>query len=82
MYYKAHPHDGLRVERENVVNVPSSWIPAEAVVGVLAGISDHLTVYHHSSSVAFYLDGIHQDVDYVDLLGSAQLREVLKASQR
>ena len=57
VFYKAHPHDGTPVERPDVVNLPGSWIPAEAVVGVLAGRSDHLTVFHHSSSVAFYLGG-------------------------
>ena len=82
VFYKAHPHDGTPVEIDGVVNVPGSWIPAEAFVGTLAGLSDHLTVYHHSSSVAFYLDGIHEGVDYVDLLGSTQLSAVLEAARR
>jgi hypothetical protein len=80
VFYKAHPHDGTPVVRDGVVSVPGSWIPAEAFVGVLAGLSDHLTVYHHSSSVAFYLDGIHEGVEYVDLLDSPQLRDVLGAA--
>ena len=57
------------MERPDVVNLPGSWIPAEAVVGVLAGRSDRLTVFHHSSSVAFYLGGV-DGVDFVDLLDS------------
>lgn len=81
VFYKAHPHDGTPVERPDVVNLPSSWMPAEAVVGVLAGRSDRLTVYHHSSSVAFYLDGRFDGVDFVDLLDSHQLRDVLEAAE-
>jgi hypothetical protein len=79
VYYKAHPHDGLSVVRDGVVSLRGSWIPAEAVVGVLANSSDRLTVYHHSSSVAFYLRGVYEGVDYVDLLDSQQLRDVLEA---
>ena len=79
VFYKAHPHDGTPVDHDGVITVAASWIPAEALVEVLAPRSDHLTVYHHSSSVAFYLDGLHEGVDYVDLLDSAQLRSVLGA---
>jgi hypothetical protein len=79
VFYKAHPHDGTPIARDGVVSLPGSWIPAEAFVDVLAGLSEHLTVFHHSSSVAFYLDGIHEGVDYVDLLDSPQLRSVLGA---
>jgi hypothetical protein len=81
VFYKAHPHDGTPVERPDVVNLPSSWIPAEAVVDVLARRSDRLTVFHHSSSVAFYLGGRLDGVDFVDLLDSDQLRDVLAAAQ-
>jgi len=80
VFYKAHPHDGATVAHEGVVSVPGSWIPAEALVGVLAGLSDDLTVYHHSSSVAFYLSGVFEDVAFVDLLDSQQLRHVLDAA--
>jgi hypothetical protein len=80
--YKAHPHDGTPIRHHGVINVPGSWIPAEAFVTTLADVSDHLTVYHHSSSVAFYLDGVHAGVDYVDLLGSTQLNDVLEAARR
>jgi hypothetical protein len=82
VYHKAHPHDGAPLARDGVVDLPSSWIPAEALVNVLAGISDHVTVYHHSSSVAFYLGGLRESVDFVDLLGSQQLRDVLVAADR
>ena len=81
VFYKAHPHDGTPVERADVVNLPSSWIPAEAIVGVLAGRSDRLTVYDHASSVAFYLGGRFDAVDFVDLLDSRQLRDVLEAAE-
>ncbi len=80
VFHKPHPHDGAPVDRDGVVSLPGSWIPAEVFVGVLAEISDHLTVYHHSSSVAFYLGGALQSVDYVDLLDSQQLRDVLEAA--
>ena len=80
VFYKAHPHDGTPVVRDGVVSLPGSWMPAEVFVGALAELSEHLTVYHHSSSVGFYLRGAHQAVDYVDLLDSQQLRDVLQAS--
>jgi hypothetical protein len=80
VFYKPHPHDGVPVDRPGVVSMPGSWIPAEVVVGVLADLSDHLTVYHHSSSVAFYLGGRDSDVDFVDLLDSRQLHDILEAA--
>jgi hypothetical protein len=80
VFYKAHPHDGLPAVRDGVVCVSGSWIPAEAFVGVLASLSDRLTVYHYSSSVAFYLAGMFEGVDYVDLLDSQQSRDVLGAA--
>lgn len=82
VYYKAHPHDGTPVQRDGVVNVPGSWIPAEVLVDTLADMSDHLTVYHYSSSVAFYLDGVHDDVVFVDLLGTKQLSDIVAAAHR
>lgn len=80
--HKPHPHDGTPAGRAGVVEVRRSWIPAEVVVAGLAGLADHLTVHHHSSSVAFYLDGVLEDVEYVDLLGSTQLRDILAAARR
>ena len=79
--HKPHPHDGTPAGHPGVVDLPGSWIPAEALVHTLAGVCEHLTVYHHSSSVAFYLADRHANVDYVDVMGSTQLRDVLAAAR-
>ncbi len=79
VFHKAHPHDGVGAGREGVVEVGAPWIPAEAIVGTLARTSAHVTVYHHSSSVAFYLRGHHENVRDVDLLDAEQLRTVMAA---
>lgn len=79
VFEKPHPHDGVTQDRPGVVPVTASWIPAEAIIETLASVSDHLTVYHHSSSAAFYAHGRYDGVEFVDLLGTSQLREVLAA---
>lgn len=79
VFYKAHPHDGAAAEGPGVAQVDATWIPAEAIVETLAAISEHLTVYHYSSSVAFYTSGLHDNVDLVDLVDARHLREVFGA---
>ena len=79
--HKPHPHDGVGAAADGVVEIVDSWIPAEAVVAVLADLASRLTVYHHSSSASFYAGPVLPDVEFVDVLGLDQLREVLEAAQ-
>lgn len=75
-FYKAHPHDGLSSDNEELRVIKHSWIPAEACIGVLSRKYTDLDVYHFSSSAFFYCRGRFENVVFTDLLSNKRFLSV------
>lgn len=77
--YKPHPHDNIDIVADRVVSVKKSWIPVEVIIGMLALDVENLTVYHFSSSAAFYCGEI-KNIKFVDLQENKRFVSVVGAS--
>jgi hypothetical protein len=76
LIYKPHPHDGSKPLESSFNVLPIPWVPAEAIIDILAPRVHELVVYHFSSSAAFYCQAHYKNVKFVDLDPSSGLRRL------
>lgn len=78
VFFKSHPHDGSGFI-EDAIQAANSWVPAEVLIDYLATRCARLDVLHYSSSAAFYMKEIRENVFFKDLRRSPQLVEILES---